>query len=334
MAAFSSDSEDYSYQPGDTFKKQTKEKSIEKADTAEKADKEQKKGKKDSKAKAAKEWNDDELTLLIDMLESKPCLWDIYHPDYLKRDMKEIGYSEIATALNTTNASVKTKINGLRAQLGREITKEKTTKSGQSTDELYKSNWVHYDKLSFLIPVIGAGKSRDTLKRNSLPEDATEKEGETTPVPKKKSIAEKKLELLSKCTDAITSKAAVSSEPPAQKISNFAMYVDEKLSNLDKRSRRIAEKRISDVLFEAEMSLDLTEAGEQRNTFGYNCQSLQQPFAFTAHQTQPRDLFTPKSHQRTGDQVAFNINPHGQASFNHAQPEQGGQTYMEMINNN
>ena len=75
-------------------------------------------------------------------------------------------------------------------------------------------------------------------------------------------------------------------------------------------------------------------AGEQRNTFGYNCQSLQQPFAFTAHQTQPRDLFTPKSHQRTGDQVAFNINPHGQASFNHAQPEQGGQTYMEMINNN
>ena len=32
---------------------------------------------------------------------------------------------------------------------------------------------------------MGAGKSRDTLKRNSLPEDTTEKEGETTPVPKK-----------------------------------------------------------------------------------------------------------------------------------------------------
>ena len=75
--------------------------------------------------KAAKEWNDDELTLLIDMLESKPCLWDIYHRDCLKRDMKEIGYSEIATALNTTNASVKTKINGLRAQLGRGDNKRK-----------------------------------------------------------------------------------------------------------------------------------------------------------------------------------------------------------------
>ena len=89
MAAFSSDSEDYSYQPGDTFKKQAKDKSIEKADTAEKTDKEQKKGKKDSKVKAAKERNDDELTLLIDMIESKPCLWNIYHPDYLKRDMKD-----------------------------------------------------------------------------------------------------------------------------------------------------------------------------------------------------------------------------------------------------
>ena len=149
MAAFSSDSEDYSYQPGDTFKKQAKEKSIEKADTAEKADKEQKKGKKDSKAKAAKEWNDHELILLIDMLKSKPCLWDIYYPDYLKRDMKEREYSEIATALNKANASIKTKINGLKAQLGREITKEKTTKSAQSTDELCKSNWVHYDKLFF-----------------------------------------------------------------------------------------------------------------------------------------------------------------------------------------
>ena len=74
MAAISSDSEDYCYHPGDTFKKQAKEKSIEKADTAEKAEKEQRKGKKDSKAKAAKEWNNEELTLIIDMLESKSCL--------------------------------------------------------------------------------------------------------------------------------------------------------------------------------------------------------------------------------------------------------------------
>ena len=33
---------------------------------------------------------DDETSLLIDILEANPCLWDIYHTDYSKRDLKEI----------------------------------------------------------------------------------------------------------------------------------------------------------------------------------------------------------------------------------------------------
>ena len=73
------------------------------------------------------------------MLEENPCLWDVFHKDYSKRDVKEIAYKSIATAFNTNISSVKTKINGLRAQLGREKAKETKTKSGQSTDELYVS---------------------------------------------------------------------------------------------------------------------------------------------------------------------------------------------------
>ena len=48
------------------------------------------KGKKDSKAtkpadsKSAKNWTDDEISLLIHLLESNPCLWDIHHKDYNK----------------------------------------------------------------------------------------------------------------------------------------------------------------------------------------------------------------------------------------------------------
>ena len=151
------------------------------------------------------------------MLEANPCFWDTYHTDYSKRDLKEIAYTEIATSLYTNVTSIKAKINSLRTQLGREVAKEKNTNSGQSTDELYASKWIHYDKLNFLIPVFGASKSRDT-------------------------IAEKKLDLLSKCTEAITAnakpKANESSNP---KISAFALYVDEKLSELNKRTRRIAE---------------------------------------------------------------------------------------------
>lgn len=84
--------------------------------------------------------------MLIDLLEAKPFLWDVYHTDYINHDIKEMAYS------------IKTKIIGFRAQLGREIAKKKSTKSGQSTDKLYFSNWIHYGKLTFLVLVIGVSK--------------------------------------------------------------------------------------------------------------------------------------------------------------------------------
>ena len=87
-------------------------------------------------------------------------------------------------------------------------------------------------------------------------------EKEVTPS-NRKTIAEKKLDLLSKCTEAITGnakpKANKSSNP---KISAFALYVDEKLSELNKRTRRMAKKHVSDVLFDMEMSTDVSTDGE------------------------------------------------------------------------
>ena len=100
-------------------------------------------------------------------------------------------------------------------------------------------------------------------------------EKEVTPS-KRKATAEKKLDLLSKCTEAITAnakpKANESSNP---KISTFALYVDEKLSELNKRTRRVTEKCISDVLFDMEISTDVSTDGEfsrpQQNPYiGYN----------------------------------------------------------------
>ena len=199
------------------------------------------------------------------MLEANSCLWDIYHTDYSKCDLKEIVYTEIATSLDTYITSIKANINSLRTLLGREMAKEKSINSGQSTDELYTSKWIHHDKLNFLIPVFGASKSRDTLKRMNLREDDSA-EKDVAPS-KRKTIAEKKLDLLSKCTKSITAnakpKANESSNP---KISAFAVYVDEKLSELNKRTRRIAEKHISDVLFDMEMSTDVSTDGEFRRS--------------------------------------------------------------------
>ena len=98
------------------------------------------------------------------MLEQKPCLWDVFDKEYTKRDVKERAYTEIVSSLDTNIESIKAKINGLRAQLGREVGKVNKTKRGQSTDELYVSSWIHYDCLSFPLPVIKSSKIRDTLK--------------------------------------------------------------------------------------------------------------------------------------------------------------------------
>ena len=51
------------------------------------------------------------------MHDKNPCLWDILHKDYTKRKVKEIIYSNLTDVLETKTNSIKTTINGLRAQL-------------------------------------------------------------------------------------------------------------------------------------------------------------------------------------------------------------------------
>ena len=116
------------------------------------------------------------------------------------------------------------------------MAKEKSTKTGQSTDELYSSSWIHYDKLAFLVQVIGGSKSRNTLKRINLQEDENEKEVGGTPVAKRKAFAKKKLDLLSKCTEAVTADAnketPLPNESATTTMSAFSLYVKEKFSQL------------------------------------------------------------------------------------------------------
>ena len=87
-------------------------------------------------------------------------------------------------------------------------------------------------------------------------DDDDENDKEVTPNKSRKGIAERELNLLAKCTEAITANAKPK-PPPANgsantKLSAFAVYVDQKLSELKKRDRRIAEKRIYDILFDGD----------------------------------------------------------------------------------
>ena len=86
-------------------------------------------------------WNEKNTMLLIDLLEERLSLWDMFDSEYTKRKVRDVAYKEIVEKLgeNWTSSVIKSKINNLRAQLGRELKKTKKIKSGQSRDEVYMS---------------------------------------------------------------------------------------------------------------------------------------------------------------------------------------------------
>ena len=325
----SSESEKDTIQNGDMFRNKKAEAIKKKPEKAKKTSKADSKTPKADSKKSAKDWTEEETTMLIEILESKPCLWDVHHAEYSKRDIKEIAYSEMASNFDTDIASIKQKLNNLRTRFGKELSKERNTKSGQATEELYNSNWPFFDQLAFLTPVIGASKSRDTLKRMSVNnDDDDDNEDEVKSSKQRKpTVAEKKLDLLQKCTDAITANQATrpNSVAPVPKLSAFAVYIDEKLSGLNKYQRRIAEKRISDVLFDMEMMADSsTDEGtvnfQQHNQFlGYNFQAAPRSYQAMPRMQQPSPLVTPS---RGGPQQRETANLEMQL----------GQSYSEYIN--
>ena len=134
------------------------------------------------------------------------------------------------------------------------MAKKNKIKNGQSTDEPYVNNWAHYQSLAFLQPVMTSSSSKNTLKQPNEDLDEIQcTEVKAYSRPKKKLLAEKKVELLTKCTNAKTNSTLIESQ--GIKRSAFATYVEGKLSGLNKRQRTIAEKIINDALFELEMSV-------------------------------------------------------------------------------
>ena len=65
------------------------------------------------------------------MHEQNPCLWDILHKDYTKCNEKEIIYSSLTNVLQTETNSIRTIINGLRAQLGYKLANESKKRVGR-----------------------------------------------------------------------------------------------------------------------------------------------------------------------------------------------------------
>eukprot|EP00112_Aurelia_sp_Birch-Aquarium-sp1_P010845 Seg230.6 transcript_id=Seg230.6/GoldUCD/mRNA.D3Y31 product="hypothetical protein" protein_id=Seg230.6/GoldUCD/D3Y31 len=79
--------------------------------------------------KEMKKWSNDYVSLLIELLEERACLWNVCDKSYHLKDVRERALNEMSDSLDASPAEIKTKILTLRSQLGREITKVNRTKS-------------------------------------------------------------------------------------------------------------------------------------------------------------------------------------------------------------
>ena len=87
---------------------------------------------------------DESVEKLIDLYEDRLCLWDVFSDEYSKRNLRDRAMKEISDVMDISVAYIRSKLNGLRAQLRREIAAVNKVKSGQGADEKYNSSWVFY----------------------------------------------------------------------------------------------------------------------------------------------------------------------------------------------
>ena len=126
------------------------------------------------------------------MHEENPCLWDVLHKNYTKRNVKEITYSNLTDVFEIEINSIKTIVNGQRAQLECKLVKESKTKSEEST---YARIWVYYGHLVFLLPVMRAAENEDALKLNAKTMGQEEAEPKILQTVKRGDTAKRKVDL-------------------------------------------------------------------------------------------------------------------------------------------
>ena len=54
---------------------------------------------KHEKRKRKGKWNEENVTALIDLIEERPCLWNIFDSQYTKHEKRDSAYKEIAEML-------------------------------------------------------------------------------------------------------------------------------------------------------------------------------------------------------------------------------------------
>ena len=217
--------------------------------------------------KEARKWSDQEVELVIDLYEARPCLWDTSSNEYHLRPLKSKELMAVSDKMKIPVDDIKAKWCSLCSQELQERTKEEKSKSGMGASEVYNSSWQFMSKMRFVGQMKKTARSESTMNLITLTES---EESETSDLHmstenidieesdknsakyKKRSTkreclsdetADKKNALLASCIDVLKA-------PPSPSIDPFALYVSKQLHELGPESRIMAEKKRNDILFE------------------------------------------------------------------------------------
>lgn len=96
-----------------------------------------------------KQWNQSEISLLIQLYRQNDLLWDPLHKDHINRSKKAQVVEEIATILNTNSKAILKKWRSLNTQF-RDENKTQINERRSGAGAPTRKQWYLYESLSFL----------------------------------------------------------------------------------------------------------------------------------------------------------------------------------------
>ncbi|CAG9137202.1 unnamed protein product [Plutella xylostella] len=119
------------------------------------------------------EWGNQLVLKLIELYESKGCLWDTNNREYKNKIKKYDAWEGLANELQIPRKDVEAKIHNLRSQFVREKKKIASSKgTGKARDEVIESSsWFAYDAMKFLLSGATTSGGTDTLEIQAQHQD-------------------------------------------------------------------------------------------------------------------------------------------------------------------
>lgn len=185
---------------------------------------------------------------------------------------------------------IMTQLTSLRATLGQNMKKKNHTKSGQGTDELFTPSWIFFKQLQFLVPVMEARQSKDTCSFKKTDADNEVKDDtplKNRPSNKFKDLEKTKHNLMQECLNVMQTTPNTCAEEDT-----FGRFIAHKLASFDRYKKAMAEKKITELLFDLEYSdmmregpseSDMTQCYNQSVPVSSNAFGLQGPLRSLYH---------------------------------------------------